>query len=196
MDYIIKSVTCKDELEASLALVRKVFSHLGEREDFAGEHWTEHMKKSGDLLLYAECSGEVIGIAFTHIETTENATVGIVAVDEKCRGHGVGRELMAQTEKRAKAHGISRLTLGAAEGAENFYANLGYEGNMLIQSEEYSIDDLLSFNTKYRVVGTNVYDGTVNQIFLEVPIIDRDFQHEYERAFPGCSAGMIYGKSI
>lgn len=196
MNYEIKSITNEAELESALVFVRKVFSHLLVKDDFTAAFWADHMKKCSDLLLYAKCNGEVAGIAFTFIENDENATIRMVAVDEKYRGQGIAREMMQMTEKHAKAHGISRLTLGAAEGAEDFYAKLGYEGSLLVQSEEYSIDDMLAFNTKYRVVGTNVYDGTVNQVFIDLPIVNRDFQHEYERAFPGCSTRMIYGKSI
>ena len=52
------------------------------------------------------------------------------------------------------------------------------------------------FNREYEVVGTNVWYDTVNQVWLHVPIRDRAFQREYERALPGCSTQAIYGKDL
>lgn len=196
MDYNIKHLTNERELDASIAFAKKVFPQYSETYDRDRENWRKWMDAHGDLMIFAESNNEVVGIVFSHIKNVPNATVHIVAVDERFRKYGIGREMMLLTEERAKRHGITRLTLGAAESTEGFYEKLRYDGNLLVQSEKYSIEELLSLNTKYSVVGTRVHDGTINQVYLNLPIADREFQREYERVFPGCSTQMIFGKTI
>jgi len=99
-------------------------------------------------------------------------------------------------EKRALAHGIHHLGLGAAESAEGFYAGLGYSVSLLIQSEIHGTDELLKFNTKYKVNFARVHDGYVNQVNLELPAPDRELQRRYESEFPGCYTQMIFQKNI
>ena len=103
---------------------------------------------------------------------------------------------MVEVEKRVKDLGCRGITLGAVEGAEGFYAKLGYTGSLLIHSEECSMDELKSLNELYEVIGTNVYDGTVNQVWLRLPVIDREFQRKYEETFPGCDTQMVFGKTF
>ncbi len=103
---------------------------------------------------------------------------------------------MVEIEKRIKHLDYHGITLGAVEGAEEFYAKLGYTGSLLIQSEEHSIDELKSLNESYEVIGTNVYDGSVNQVWLRLPSINRELQRKYEETFPGCDTQMTFGKSF
>ena len=103
---------------------------------------------------------------------------------------------MLEVEKRARDRGYHGITLGAVEGAEGFYARLGYAGSLLVQSENHSVDELKALNETYEIVGTNVYDGTVSQVWLRLPQIDRGFQRKYEQAFPGCYTQMTYGKTF
>ncbi|HML45822.1 MAG TPA: bifunctional GNAT family N-acetyltransferase/class I SAM-dependent methyltransferase, partial [Clostridia bacterium] len=198
MRCTIKHITAERELDAALALDEKVFGVPSERGSpaYAREKWLERMKDAGDLMLYVESEGEVIGIVFGRIEDDRSITVGPVAVYARFRGHGIARALMLTLETRALGHGIRRLALGAAESAEGFYLKLGYTGTLLVQSEKHSIDELLSLNTQYRVMHTNVYDGTVQQIYLDLPAPDRALQRRYERTLPGCHTQMVFGKTI
>ena len=95
--------------------------------------------------------------------------------DVRFRKHGIARELMLLLKKRALGHGINHLGLGAVESAEGFYQKLGYTGTLLVQSEKHGIEELLSINEKYPVIRTSVYDGTVNQVFLDLRSSDRKF---------------------
>jgi len=198
MDYTIKHVTTEQELDAVLAFDKNVFELPSERHStaYSREMWLERMKTHGDLMLYAESNSEVIGIVFGRIENNSSITVGPVAVDERFRKHGIARELMLLLEKRALGQGIHHLGLGAVESAEGFYQKLGYTGTLLIQSEKHSIDELLSQNEKYPVKSTSVYDGTVNQVFLDLPTPDREFQRWYENTLPGCCTQMVFEKII
>jgi len=199
MDYSIKCVKTERELDETLAFDKMVFGIPSERHSpaYSREKWLERMKSGyGDLMLYAQSGDEVIGIVFGRIENDGGITVGPVAVDERYRNLGVARELMLLLEERALEHGVHHLGLGAVESAEGFYQKLGYTGTLLIQSEKHSIEELLALNTSYRVINTSVYDGTVNQIYLELPAPDREFQRKYENTLPGCYTQMVFGKNI
>jgi len=198
MDYTIRHVTTVKELDDALAFEKKVFGLPSERNSpaYSRVKWLERMEKFGDLMLYAESEGEVIGIVFGRIENASSITVGPVAVDERFRKMGVARELMLLLEKRALGHGIHNLALGSVEGAEGFYEKLGYNGVLLVQSEKHSIEELLAVNDKYPVKGTNIYEGTVSQVFIELPALDREFQRFYESSLPGCNTQMAFGKHI
>ncbi len=195
---IIKRIATESELDAALALEKKVFGAPAEQNSpaYARERWLERMDGFGDLMLYAQSGGEVAGIVFGRMESEKSMTVGPVAVDEQHRKRGIARLLMQELEKRALRHGIHHIALGAVESAEGFYAKLGYTGTLLIQSEKHSVDELLSLNTKYRVVRTNVYEGAVHQVFLELPVPDRELQRTYEATFPGCHTQMVFQKTI
>jgi len=199
MGYTIKHITTEQALDAALALDKKVFGHSSERHSpaYSRENWLGRMKSPfGDLMLYAQADGEIIGIVFGRLENGRSVTVGPVAVDGRFRGRGVARELMLTLEKRALGHGIHHLGLGAVESAKGFYRKLGYTGTLLIQSEKHSVNELLALNTGYRVKGTNLYEGAVRQVFLDLPAPDRELQCRYETALPGCHTQMVFEKKI
>ena len=198
MDYTIKHIRSIRELDAALAFDCKVFGHSSERSNpaYSREQWLGRMKKCGDLMLCAEAGGEVIAIVFGRMENKHSITVGPVAVDARYRKHGLAREMMLLLETRAIKHGVRHLSLGAVESAEGFYKKLGYTGTLLIQSERHGIDELLSLNDKYQVIGTKIYAGTVNQVFLALSAIDHELQKKYLETFPGCNLQMVFEKMI
>ena len=194
MDYTIKHITTEQELDNALGFARKVFGELighKSREEFLGK-----MERNSEFLLYAESSGEAIGIVFGSIEANGNMTADIVAVDEHLRNQGVAREMMLLLEERAKAHGVKLIALGAVQSAERFYAKLGYTGSLLIQSEKHSIDELLSLNKKYPVNYNRVHDGTINQVNLAITEADRELRRKYETDLPGCNTQMMFWKNL
>jgi predicted N-acetyltransferase YhbS len=194
MDYTIKHITTEQELDNALEFTREVFGEL--ITNTSRDEWRGHMERNNEFLLYAESNNEVVGIVFGYIENNSNMTAGIVAVDERLRNRGVAREMMLLLEERAKACGVKLIALGAVQTAEEFYAKLGYIGSLLIQSEKYSIDELLSLNTKYPVNYTRVYDGKINQVNLALTEADRELQRKYETSLPGCNTQMMFWKNI
>ncbi|HEY8349375.1 MAG TPA: GNAT family N-acetyltransferase [Clostridia bacterium] len=193
---IIDNVKSLNDLESVLELVNSIFPQLENGEcKYSRDFWIEKMHERPELLLCARDGGVICGTVLAWIDNGA-VTVATCCVDAAYRGKGIGKALMLEVEKRAKALGYHGIALGAAEGAEGFYEKLGYQGSLLIQSEKHSIDELKSFNTKYEVIYTNIYDGTVNQVCLRLPSIDREFQRKYEEAFPGCSTQMVFGKTF
>ena len=83
----------------------------------------------------AELDGAVVGVATArefpgiHISTPV-AWLTVLVVDERVRGRGVGRQLVAAAEAWAKMVGAPRLSLTSAvhrKEAHQFYVNLGYQ---------------------------------------------------------------------
>jgi len=74
------------------------------------------------------CSGGVVcGVARAHFNSSHEAQIRYMAVDEACRGKGIGAKLLAGLEERVKQKGARRITLNARETAVGFYEGHGYE---------------------------------------------------------------------
>lgn len=198
MNYSIKNVSTKQELEKTVDFFKMIFIGMPvvDNPEYSLEKWEERMKNHGNLMLYASLDSEVIGIVFGRINDNYSITIGPVATHENCRGIGIAKEMIFLLEEQAKHYGIHSINLGAVESAERFYSKLGYTGSLLIQSQIYSIEQLLSLNNRYKVEFTNIYDGEVSQVCLEMTEPDRDLRKEYEAAFPGCYTLMMYKKNI
>ena len=85
------------------------------------------------------------------------------------------------------------------EGEEEFYAALGYTGKTLIQSEKYSVRDLKRLNKKYnnyKITATSVYDNTINQIWLDAPLLDKGLKSYYEKEIGDCWVQVIVNKLV
>ena len=193
----IDNVKNIDELDSVLQLVYDLFPQLVDNDEYrySRNFWIEKMSELPELLLYAKDGSTICGSVFAWVDNGA-VTIGPCCVDNAYRGKGVGSALMIEVEKRVKDLGYRGMTLGAVEGAEGFYEKLGYTGSLLIQSRKHSIDELKSLNKKYEVIGTNVYDGTINQVWLRLPAIDRELQRKYEETFPGCYTQMVFGKTF
>lgn len=198
MSYLVKNISSKQELEKAFDFFKMIFIGMPvvENPEYSLEKWEERMKNYGDLMLYASLDSEIIGIVFGRINNNYSITIGPVAVHENYRGTGIAKEMIFMLEERAKHYGIHSISLGAVESAERFYSKLGYTGSLLIQSQIHSIEQLLSLNNKYKVEFTNIYDGKVSQVCLELTEPDRDLQKEYEAVFPGCYTQMMYWKNV
>ena len=198
MNYLIRNVISKENLEKTFAFYKKIFRNISniDNPEYSIEKWENRMKKHSDLMLYAWSNSEVIGIVFGRINDDKTMAIGPVAVDENYRGFGIAKEMVLLLEKRALNNGIQTINLGAVEFAENFYRKLGYSGSLLIQSQIHSVEQLLSLKNRCKVKFTKIYDGKVNQLCLELMESDRELMKEYETAFPGCYTIMLFSKEI
>ncbi|WP_425449114.1 GNAT family N-acetyltransferase [Dethiothermospora halolimnae] len=198
INYLIKNVSSKQELKKALDFFKMIFKGMSvvNNPEYSFKKWEERMENHGDLMLYASLDNEVIGIVFGSIHDDHSITIRAVAVHEDYRSMGIAKKMIFLLEKRAIHYGVHSITLGAVESAEKFYSKLGYTGSLLIQSQIHSIDQLLSLNNRYKVKFTNIYDGKVSQVCLELTEPDRALQKEYEATFPGCYTQMMYWKNI
>ena len=77
-------------------------------------------------LMVCADDGNVIGVGRLHFNAPDEAQVRYMAVDEDCRGQGIGRCILTALEERARAAGARRIVLDARAPAERFYAKQGY----------------------------------------------------------------------
>ncbi len=93
--------------------------------------------RPGDLGLVAEFEGDVVGVAFFRFCTDEEHGHGYVdhetpelgiAVRDGLRGKGIGSLLLAELARRARSHGIGRLSLSvdSENPAMRLYERTGY----------------------------------------------------------------------
>ncbi|MCL1787192.1 MAG: hypothetical protein FWG38_04330, partial [Defluviitaleaceae bacterium] len=95
--------------------------------------------------------------------------------------------------------GYQGLVLGILEGKEAFYATMGYTGKTLIQSEKYGVDELKAFLTQhfdYEVTGSGVYDGYVNQLWVDVPLMDKKLRAMFAEDIGDCWVQVIVSKAF
>ena len=91
------------------------------------------------MILVAEVDGELTGYATLLLHQSSEgerdeilytfSKVGDLAVAESCRNRGVGRALIAECERRARAAGQKWLQLGVLagnQGARRFYREVGF----------------------------------------------------------------------
>ncbi len=92
---------------------------------------------NGGALLVAELEGAVVGHMalwfdrmppFVREELRDYAYLGDLFVREPHRSQGIGRALIAEAERLARARGVKRILLGVLPGnpAEAVYRTLGY----------------------------------------------------------------------
>ena len=80
-----------------------------------------------ETLVYSE--GNIIK-GFISVEFSEEAVIGLFAVDETMRGKGVGRLLLNQAEYISKNKGYNNLQIPTQKensGAYGFYLNSNYK---------------------------------------------------------------------
>jgi GNAT superfamily N-acetyltransferase len=87
-----------------------------------------------DAFVAEDATGQVIGWAHVFmapfIESGPNAELGGLVVDEKHRGGGAGRALIARIEEWARERGANEISLRSnivRDGAHKFYQHLGFE---------------------------------------------------------------------
>ena len=196
---IIEQIKDTTELDAVLAFWPVVYPHLP--SDYEGPHadWLARWKSDPELFLYAKDNNHICGFVLGAGLPGQYITIHADGVAPEYKDKGVHEALFAEVERRAKQRGYYGLILGITEGAEEFYAKMGYVGRTLIQSEKYSIDELLAFNTQdqnYEVDLTRVHDGYINQLWLNVPLMDKALKKKYTEEIGDCWVQVIVNKVL
>lgn len=129
-----------DEQAQALNVFEEPFSH-DRRLDLAGgaESVATLLERTanGGALLVAETDGAVVGHMalwfdrmppFVREDLRDYAYLGDLFVRQAHRGQGIGRALVAEAERLARARGVARILLGVLPGnpAETLYRKLGY----------------------------------------------------------------------
>jgi acetyltransferase len=110
----------------------------------------EALSEPRRVVLVAELDGEIVGMAHIAPSGAANAPhrgeVQRVAVAERARGSGVGRELMAAVEQAALDHGLTLLWLTTHDLSDAcaFYEAVGYIKLGVMPDYSYRPDGTLS----------------------------------------------------
>jgi len=204
-NMFIDSVQSIDELDAVLAFTKALYPNL--KFDFGGEgdgkysrnFWTEQWKTRPELLLYAKDNDEICGVILGWADGDHYITICGDGVAEQYRNKGLQEALFVEIEKRARGLGFGGIVNGIGEGEEEFYAAMGYMGKTLVQSEKYSVDELRAFNERYKnyeVTATSVYEGTINQIWLNASLLDKGLKKRFEEEIGDCWVQVIVSKEL
>lgn len=119
-----RAVESTDEREDAFAVRRTVFvEEQGVDEEI---EYDEHEDDADHFVAYDD-GGEPIGAARLREADPGLGKVERVAVLESRREEGIGRELMAAVEDRARDRDLTELKLHSQTRAAEFYRRLGYE---------------------------------------------------------------------
>lgn len=199
VSMFIDNVKNIEELDAVLKIWPIVYPDLPIDHAGTREEWIKRMKNDSNLLLYAKVDDQICGFVLGSGPPGQYVVVHVDGVLPECKNKGIHEAMLVEIEKRAKQRGYYGLVLGIIKGTEEFYAKLGFIGKTLIQSEKYSVDDLLAFNTKdknYEVSHTRVHEGHINQLWLNVPLMDKDLIKKYTEEIGDCWVQVIVNKEF
>lgn len=98
-------------------------------EDWAATTVRRPGTQPWQLRLVEDATGEVVGVAFTILDSTSCGYVHQLAVDGRHRGRGLAQALLADGFGRARAHGATRseLSTDSRTGALDLYLKVGME---------------------------------------------------------------------
>jgi len=191
--FTVKNVTTPDQLQQVWSFASAILKLP------AGIHtldfYTEQVKKTPQLLIFAEREGRVCGCVLASIEG-DHILVGAVAVAEDSRRMGIGTAMLKALEAQVKGVGRNTLILGARQEAELFYLSCGFQPNLFIQlPEPDALERLKALNEGYEVIWEAQEEG-YSKLMLRTPMISRALQLKYEQAFPTCNTQYVFIKHL
>jgi GNAT superfamily N-acetyltransferase len=131
-----QDVLIREAKAADASAVAELLGQLGYPADAgAVESRLEALRVVGDRVVVAELEGRVVGLAHLQVSPALEydrpaAKIAALAVDETHRSRGIGRALMEEMEREARARGCVLLYLTTAErraDAHAFYGRIGLE---------------------------------------------------------------------
>jgi len=78
-------------------------------------------------IMVCEENGIPVGVGRVHFNSPEEAQIRSMAVEENCRGKGIGSIVLKELEKIAVEKGAKKIILHARDNAVKFYENNGYK---------------------------------------------------------------------
>mgnify|MGYP000373156324 FL=1 len=115
------------KVTAEEAIDLYIRSTLGERRPVDNKETFEAMLKNANLTLTAWDQGKLIGISRSLTDFAYVNYLADLAVDHQYQRMGIGKELIAQTQKRLGPNCM--IVLLAAPKANEYYKHLGFEHN-------------------------------------------------------------------
>ncbi|MCM8525533.1 MAG: GNAT family N-acetyltransferase [Lentisphaeraceae bacterium] len=110
-------------LEQFIDLLNK--STLGERRPIDDDECLQLMLDNADILVTAWDKESLVGLARSVTDFPYCCYLSDLAVDESCQKQGIGKELIAQTQKLLGPK--CKLILLSAPAAVDYYPKIGFE---------------------------------------------------------------------
>ena len=115
------------KVTAEEAINLYIRSTLGERRPIDNKDTFEAMLKNANLTITAWDQGKLIGISRSLTDFAYVTYLADLAVDQEYQRMGIGKELIAQTQKRLGPNCM--IVLLAAPKANEYYEHIGFEHN-------------------------------------------------------------------
>jgi GNAT superfamily N-acetyltransferase len=123
----VRELRTDEEIAAAFPLMAMLRDRI-RRETFVGE--VRRQQQDGYELIGAFDGGTLValaGIRRTHtLSRGEHLFVDDLVTDERSRGRGHGRALMAWLAERARSEGLTRIHLDSRNTARGFYERIGF----------------------------------------------------------------------
>jgi predicted GNAT family N-acyltransferase len=131
-NYLLKSPENKDEWERYL-LFR--WEMLRKPLGMSMDSLADSIEEESFHLMGIDKEGNVIASGRVHFNTSDEAQIRYMAVDDNFKRQGIGSEIVTELEKYALSKKAVTITLNARENAISFYLSLGYSEVCPYQSD-------------------------------------------------------------
>ena len=131
-NYLLKSPENKDEWERYL-LFR--WEMLRKPLGMSMDSLADSIEEESFHLMGIDEEGNVIASGRVHFNTSDEAQIRYMAVDDNFKRQGIGSEIVTELEKYALSKKAVAITLNARENAISFYLSLGYSEVCPYQSD-------------------------------------------------------------
>ena len=131
-NYLLKSPENKDEWERYL-LFR--WEMLRKPLGMSMDSLADSIEEESFHLMGIDEEGNVIASGRVHFNTSDEAQIRYMAVDDNFKRQGIGSEIVTELEKYALSKKAETITLNARENAISFYLSLGYSEVCPYQSD-------------------------------------------------------------
>ena len=131
-NYLLKSPENKDEWERYI-LFR--WEMLRKPLGMSMDSLADSIEEESFHLMGIDEEGNVIASGRVHFNTSDEAQIRYMAVDDNFKRQGIGSEIVTELEKYALSKKAVTITLNARENAISFYLSLGYSEVCPYQSD-------------------------------------------------------------
>ena len=93
---------------------------------------TKYLSDTNSITLVSVDNNTITGVASLHIINKLTRTLGLiedVAVNENCRGKGIGKKLVQKLIRLASDNKCDKIALNSSEKNSTFYKKIGFEKN-------------------------------------------------------------------
>jgi N-acetylglutamate synthase-like GNAT family acetyltransferase len=122
-NLVIKSPETREEFEKYCDLRWRILRAPLNRPQL---NLDDEIKDESVKIIVCEESGNVIGTGRASFNSTTEAQIRSMAVEENYKGKGIGSLIISELEKRVIKLGVKKIVIDSRDTAEKFYEKHGY----------------------------------------------------------------------